>query len=229
MHQIDSVWLKKQYCDLRRTSRDIAKEIGCDKSIICRRLKKFNIPIRNSSESKIKEIRSYMSVNWLNQQYINQKRNSTSIAKEFNVCSATIRKWLKKLKIPIRSLSESRQGLLHWNFKGVPYFNPAGYRYIYAPNHPRAKARPYMLEHILVMEKYLGRLLKKGEEIHHKDGNPSNNSLDNLQLFSSSSDHITYEMQLRDFAKKILFNSTLIPSNRDELLKMFNKFVNEQG
>ena len=41
-------------------------------------------------------------------------------------------------------------------------------------------------EHRLVMEKYLGRPLKDDEHIHHKDGNPANNSIDNLEIINLS-------------------------------------------
>jgi hypothetical protein len=40
------------------------------------------------------------------------------------------------------------------------------------------------------MEAALGRYLRPEEVVHHIDGNPSNNRLDNLRLFASQSDHI---------------------------------------
>lgn len=53
-----------------------------------------------------------------------------------------------------------------------------------------------------------GIQLNKGEVIHHKDGNKSNNSLDNLQVFESQSAHMQFHHSLRgnkvmaDFIKK---------------------------
>ena len=35
-----------------------------------------------------------------------------------------------------------------------------------------------------VMEKYLGRKLKDNEQVHHKDGNPLNNDIDNLEVLT---------------------------------------------
>jgi hypothetical protein len=40
----------------------------------------------------------------------------------------------------------------------------------------------YVLEHRAVMEQHLGRKLTKKEIVHHIDGNPSNNKLENLEL-----------------------------------------------
>ena len=45
-------------------------------------------------------------------------------------------------------------------------------------------------EHRFIMEKYLGRKLLFNEVIGHKDGNPSNNDKNNLELFSNNSGHI---------------------------------------
>ena len=40
--------------------------------------------------------------------------------------------------------------------------------------------------HRIVMEKFLGRKLKTEENIHHKDGNPKNNNIDNLEILTNS-------------------------------------------
>jgi hypothetical protein len=42
------------------------------------------------------------------------------------------------------------------------------------------------LIHRLIMEKYIGRELNRNEIVHHIDGNPINNSLDNLKIMTQS-------------------------------------------
>lgn len=66
-----------------------------------------------------------------------------------------------------------------------------GYVQIYSPDHPSVADYPYVLEHRLIMEKHLGRYLSPEEVVHHKDKNPSNNDIDNLELFANHSEHIS--------------------------------------
>jgi hypothetical protein len=74
----------------------------------------------------------------------------------------------------------------HWK-GGVMMDNRDKYVKVRCEGHPRAKARGhYVQEHILVMEKALGRYLKEGEIVHHKNHNRRDNRIENLQLTDPS-------------------------------------------
>ena len=57
------------------------------------------------------------------------------------------------------------------------------------PEHPRARQNGYVLEHILVAEKMLGRSLTDEEEVHHRDLNRANNAPPNLKIYATHLEH----------------------------------------
>lgn len=62
----------------------------------------------------------------------------------------------------------------------------------------------YIREHRLVMEKYLGRKLKHGEEIHHIDGNGLNNKIENLKLMQNKHKHLQLEHSLGRYKNNLM-------------------------
>ncbi len=67
-----------------------------------------------------------------------------------------------------------------------------GYVRVYDPLHHRADTKGYVREHILVMESIIQWPVELPASIHHKDGNSTNNQPDNLELFTSHSEHSSY-------------------------------------
>lgn len=68
---------------------------------------------------------------------------------------------------------------------GTGRYKKNGYVMVFQKGHPRAAGSRgnYVFEHILVMEKRLGRYLFKDENVHHKNGVKDDNSLNNLELW----------------------------------------------
>jgi endogenous inhibitor of DNA gyrase (YacG/DUF329 family) len=71
-----------------------------------------------------------------------------------------------------------------------PFIIKNGYKKILNPIHPRADAKGYVFEHIIVLEEKLGRPLQPGEESHHIDGNKLNNFPDNLDACINHFEHM---------------------------------------
>lgn len=58
------------------------------------------------------------------------------------------------------------------------------------PDHPYANQRGYVLRSHLVIEQAIGRYVLPGEEVHHLDENPSNDTSENLVLCPDHETHI---------------------------------------
>jgi hypothetical protein len=83
-----------------------------------------------------------------------------------------------------KSKSERFSGSGGANWNGGIHHTGKGYKMIYSPDHPNATARGYVMEHRLVMEDEIGRLLKENEVVHHKNGIKDDNRPENLKLMT---------------------------------------------
>lgn len=72
-----------------------------------------------------------------------------------------------------------------------------GYLKILDYEHPRSDAKGYVFEHIVIAEGVLGRRIRKGEEIHHIDGNKTNNSPANLEVHPNHASHMARHVRSR--------------------------------
>lgn len=95
----------------------------------------------------------------------------------------------KKLsKATRRKMSLSRQLEKHPNWKGGRIFDG---KYIRIKNrkHPSANQLGYVYEHRIIVEKFLGRYLKKTESVHHINGNRIDNRIQNFLVFKNEKAH----------------------------------------
>lgn len=83
-----------------------------------------------------------------------------------------------------------------YEFGGHEKKRKDGYVRVYAPDHPHASKDGYVMKHVLVMERELGRLLKENEVVHHKNRIRDDNRVENLEVMDFR-DHISMHNRQR--------------------------------
>lgn len=108
-------------------------------------------------------------------------------------------------KLPYRSLYSisarlDKLGMKRKNNRGFTY--NTGYKMIYKEGMP-------MKEHRDIMARIVGRSLKKGEVVHHVDGDRANNDIRNLDLLPSQKAHMLAESSLNGLVKDLMDSGIL--------------------
>jgi hypothetical protein len=93
------------------------------------------------------------------------------------------------------SQGHNRRGVPPTNKRGWTESN--GYRFIYMPAHPQAKASGYCREHRLVVEQRLGRYLLPSEDVRHINGVKNDNRYENLEVMTHG-DHAKHHVQVAE-------------------------------
>lgn len=133
-------------------------------------------------------------------------KTQIEIASILGVSQKVIWRCMKINNIPTRiPIKRNQRGENNDYWKGGRVTDEAGYMLVKTPGHPRAsQSGDYVGEHILVMEKYLGRYLiwhgpgdERSEIIHHKNRNKQDNRIDNLQVVN-----FREHMEIHSFLRK---------------------------
>jgi hypothetical protein len=115
------------------------------------------------------------------------------MAREVGTKGAEVKKFLRRQGI-MNDFPKATYGERHYAWKGR-LVDKDGYILIHHKGHPNARKHThYILEHRLVMEQAIGRILLPEEVVHHKDQNKQNNQIDNLQLFDCNGNHLRFEL-----------------------------------
>lgn len=75
-----------------------------------------------------------------------------------------------------------------------------GYRMRYAPDHPKTSDKGYVMEHVLIAEDAIGRVLPEGAVVHHVDGDRTNNVNSNLVVCEDQKYHMLLHVRARVIA-----------------------------
>jgi transposase-like protein len=105
----DENWLREEYVENRRSTTDIASEIGVFHGTVGSWLERHGIEIRSQLEAQQSEsvLAKLTDEGWLREQYVENKRSTVDIASEVGVHNAVVGKWLKRHSIEVRSMAEA--------------------------------------------------------------------------------------------------------------------------
>ena len=155
--------LEKLYLDEEMTMHEIAEFLDVSVGSVYNYIKKYGIPSRPTMTEKTKR-----------------------------KISAKLKG--KPAKLKVRKLSQETKKKISKSNKGK-YKNPSiygghkkkrrdGYISVYMPDHPYATKDGYVMEHILVMENYIGRYITRDEVVHHINKIRDDNRIENLKLMT---------------------------------------------
>lgn len=171
--------LIEEHVTKRKTMKQIAKETGYAVGSIYNYMKSYGIESRKGlSEEAIERIRK---ANTGNHYTLGRKMTPEQKAK---ISAANKGRWSNPSE-----------------FGGHRKKRGDGYIKIYLPSHPLATKDGYVMEHILVMEKQIGRYITRDEVVHHKNHIRDDNRIENLQLMTFK-EHAAHHMRERWAEKK---------------------------
>lgn len=174
------------YVEKGLSAQRVTKELNVNLKTLMRAIALHGISVRGH-ESKNEFLRDKK---WLRGRYVDDKRSVSQIAAEIGATRGAVISVMHGAGIPMRSVSEgivaSRDVIEinhpHWGGGRCMMGQDGRYVGVYAPNHPAATKRGYVMEHRLVMEAHIGRYLTPDEIVHHLDGDTYRNTIDNLEL-----------------------------------------------
>lgn len=176
LNNISDDQLIDMYWNQKMSGVEIAHKIGCSPAAVSMRMKSSGIKTRHATEypPTDKQIQAW-------------KENG----RKLNIHGVSL-----ETRRKIGQANKGRRKRDDYEFGGHEKTRPDGYVKVYVPNHPHATADGYVMKHILIMEKKIGRYLSENEVVHHINHIRNDNRISNLCLMTKS-EHASMHMKER--------------------------------
>ena len=194
-------------------TRKIAKDLNCAYRYVERLLGAYGIvfPYKKRGETHVYPI--LKDKEWFLEQV--KIKSLREIAKEIGCSYSAVMYTANKFNIHpeikydrVKKGSEART----WMGGKRKASSNGEYIYVYNPEHPNAIKSGYVLEHRLIAEKKLGRILKDSEDVHHINGNKKDNRPENLEVCTRKKHSKIHFDAIKEVARlKKLLDSHNIP------------------
>jgi len=170
------------------TGTEIAARYGVTVATIYYHLRLAGVRCRPKNHSRMRSV----SIPELSRLLQSKDLTIDQLAAHFGVSVPTIVRRMRKHGLA-SCRGHGSPGPANFFWQGGQRTDKEGYLMVKAPDHPQATRDGYVRQHRLVVERELGRFLLPAEIVHHRDGDPTNNDPDNLEVFATQADHMRHE------------------------------------
>lgn len=174
--------LRHLYWDMGLSGKEIASLLGCSPAAVSMRMKASGIKTRHAS--------SYPPSELQREAWVKNGKNLSSRPKAIAARKENGKK------------NKGRRKRTDYEFGGHEKKRSDGYIKVYVPNHPNCTADGYVMKHILVIERSIGRYLTEEECVHHINHIRDDNRPENLMLMTIS-EHMSMHMKERHAKRRI--------------------------